>query len=120
VAWSVESKVNDRLVVAPLLLAGLSVTVKSSGKGGKVAVTGPASCLPPVNIAVGVSAKAAAGWTVAGKSLKLGRGTVGSVLKGAGLTPGKSYTLAGTVTFGRGGSRATEHAALTFRTCPKP
>ncbi|TVZ03934.1 hypothetical protein EAS64_15990 [Trebonia kvetii] len=120
VAWSVESKVNDRLVVAPLLLAGLSVTVKSSGKGGKVAVTGPSSCLPPVNIAVGVSAKAAAGWTVIGKSLKLGGGTVGSVLKGAGLTSGKSYTLTGTVTFGRGGSRATEHAALTFRTCQKP
>jgi hypothetical protein len=120
VAWSVESKVNDRLVVAPLLLAGLDVTATSPGKAGKVSVTGPASCLPPVNIAVGVSARPAAGWTVAGKSLKLGGGSVGSVLKGAGLTPGKKYTLTGTVTFRRGGTRATEHAALTFRTCQKP
>ena len=60
------------------------------------------------------------GSTVVGKSLKLGGGTVGGVLKGAGLTPGKSYTLTGTVTFGRGGTRAKEHTAVTFRTCPKP
>jgi hypothetical protein len=120
VAWSIESKVNDKLLVAPLLLAGLDVTATSSGKGGKVSVTGPASCLPPVNIAVGVSARAASGWTVVGKSLKLGGGAVGSVLKGAGLTPGKSYTLAGTVIFGRGGARATGHAAVTFRACAKP
>ncbi|HTR94230.1 MAG TPA: hypothetical protein VMI73_21045 [Trebonia sp.] len=120
VAWSIESKVNDRLFVAPLLLAGLNVTVTSSVKGGKVSVTGPASCLPPVDIAVGVSAKAASGWAVVGKSLKLGGGAVGSVLKGAGLTPGKSYTLTGTVTFGRGGTRATGHSAVTFRACAKP
>ena len=120
VAWSVESKTGNKLLVAPLLLPGLDVTATSTGKAGKVTVTGPASCLPPVNIAVGVSAKPASGWTVVGKSLKLGGGTVGSVLKGAGLAPGKSYTLTGTVTFGRGGTRAKEHAAVTFRTCPKP
>jgi hypothetical protein len=57
---------------------------------------------------------------VVGKSLKLGGGAVGPVLKGAGLTPGKSYTLTGTVTFGRGGTRATGHAAVTFRACGKP
>jgi len=120
VAWSIESKVNDKLLVAPLLLPGLDVTATASGKAGKVSVTGPTSCLPPVNIAVGLSARAASGWTVLGKSLKLGGGTVGSVLKGAGLTPGKSYTLTGTVTFGRGGTRAAGHAAVTFRACQKP
>jgi len=120
VAWSVESTVNDRLLVAPVLLAGLDVTATSSGKGGKVSVTGPSGCLPPVNIAVGVSAKAASGWKVLGKSLKLGGGSVGSVLKGAGLTPGKRYTLTGSATFGRGSARATEHSAVAFRACPKP
>ena len=120
VAWSVESKAGNKLLVAPLLLAGLDVTATSSVKAGRVSVTGPASCLPPVNIAVGVSARAASGWTVLGKSLKLGGGAVGSVLKGAGLTPGKRYTLTGTVTFGRGSARATGHAAVTFRTCQKP
>jgi hypothetical protein len=120
VAWSVESTVANKLLVAPVLLPGLDVTATSSGKPGKVTVTGPTSCLPPVNIAIGVSAKAAAGWKVLGKSLKLGGGTVGTVLKGAGLAPGKSYTLTGTVTFGHGSARATGHAAVTFRTCPKP
>jgi hypothetical protein len=120
VAWSVESTVANKLLVAPILLAGLDVSATSSGKGGKVSVTGPASCLPPVNIAIAVSAKAAPGWTVLGKSLKLGGSTVGTVLKGAGLIPGKSYTLTGTATFGRGSARATGHAALTFRACPKP
>jgi hypothetical protein len=66
------------------------------------------------------SARAASGWTVAGKSLKLGGGSVGSVLKGAGLSPGRSYTLTGTVTFRRGGARATGHSAVTFRACAKP
>jgi hypothetical protein len=57
---------------------------------------------------------------VLAKSLKLGGGAVGSVLKGAGLTPGKSYTLTGSVTFGRGSARATGHSTVKFRTCPKP
>jgi hypothetical protein len=120
VAWSVESKTGNKLLVAPLVLAGLDVTATSAGKAGKVSVTGPTSCLPPVNIAVGVSAKAASGWKVLSRSLKLGGGAVGSVLKGAGLTPGKSYTLTGTATFGRGSARATVHSAVKFRTCPKP
>jgi hypothetical protein len=120
VAWSIESKTGNKLLVAPLVLAGLDVTATSAVKGGKVSVTGPASCLPPVNIAVGVSGKAAPGWTVLAKSLKLGGAAVGSVLKGAGLTPGKSYTLTGTVTFGSGSARATGHTAVTFRACGKP
>jgi hypothetical protein len=120
VAWSVESKSGNKLLVAPILLAGLDITVTSSGKAGKVSVTGPTSCLPPVNVAVGVSAKAASGWKVLAKSLKLGGGAVGSVLKGAGLTPGKRYTLTAAATFGRGSARATGHASVTFRTCQKP
>ena len=120
VAWSIESTHGDRLLVAPLLLPGLDVTSTSSGRGGRVVVTGPASCLPPVDVAVGVAGKSASGWRVAGKSLKLGNSAVGSVLHGAGLTAGKFYTLTGTVTFARGSARSTGRAAVGFRACPRP
>lgn len=120
VAWSVESKTGDKLTVAPLVLAGLDVAAVSSSKAGKVSVTGPTSCLPPVNVAVGVGAKAAPGWTVLGKSVKLNGATVGATLKGAGLAPGKTYTLTGTVTFGKGSSRSIGRAVLKFRSCPTP
>jgi len=120
VAWSVESTNGDKLIVAPLLLPGLDVTATASGKDGRVAVTGPASCLPPVNISVGVAGKPASGWRVASKALKLGTATVGSVLHGATLTPGKLYTLTGTVVFARLSARSTVRASVAFRACPKP
>ena len=120
VAWSIESATGDKLLVAPLLLPGLDVTSSVSGKPGRVVVTGPASCLPPVDVPVSVAGKPASGWRVASKSLKLGGAAVGTVLHGASLTPGKNYTLVGTVTFARGSARGTERAAVTFRACPKP
>jgi len=120
VAWSVESASGDKLLVAPLLLPGLQFTNSSAGAHGRVVVTGPASCLPPVDLPVGVAGKPASGWRVAAKSLKLGRSAVGAVLHGAGLTPGKSYTLTGTVTFARGSARSTYRDLLGFRTCPRP
>jgi hypothetical protein len=120
VAWSIESTDGDRLLVAPLLLPGLDVTSTWSGRGGRVVVTGPASCLPPVDVAVGVAGKPASGWRVAGKSLKLGNSAVGAVLHGAALTAGKFYTLTGTVTFARGSARSTGRASVGFRTCPRP
>jgi hypothetical protein len=120
VAWSIESTDGDKLIVAPLLLPGLDVTTTWSGRGGRVVVTGPASCLPPVNIAVGVAGKAASGWRVASKSLKLGGSAVGGVLHGASLTAGKFYTLTGTVTFARGSARSTGRTSVGFRTCPRP
>jgi hypothetical protein len=58
---------------------------------------------------------------VASKSLRLGSTTLHSpVVHGGSLTPGKSYTLAGRVTFANGGSRSTVTATLTFRACPNP
>ena len=120
VAWSVESATGNKLLVAPLLLPGLDVTTSSTGSHGRVVVTGPASCLPPVDVPVGVAGHPASGWKVASKSLKLGAAAVGAVLHGAGLTPGKSYTLTGTVTFARGTARGTGRASLSFRACPKP
>jgi hypothetical protein len=120
VAWSIESADGDRLLVAPLLLPGLDVTTTWSGRGGRVVVTGPASCLPPVDVAVGVAGKPASGWRVAGKSLKLGTSAVGAVLHGAGLTAGKFYALTGTVTFARGSARSTGRTSVGFRACPRP
>jgi hypothetical protein len=120
VAWSVESTTGNKLLVAPLVLPGLDVSASWSGKPGKVTVTGPASCLPPVDLPVGITGRAASGWKVAGKSLKLGGSAVGSVLKGAGLAAGTKYTLTGTVTFARGTARAAGKVSVTFRTCPKP
>jgi hypothetical protein len=57
---------------------------------------------------------------VASKSLKLGGSAIGTVLHGASLTPGKGYTLTGTVTFARGSARSTSRDLLGFRTCPRP
>jgi hypothetical protein len=120
VAWSVESASGDKLLVAPLVLPGLRLTNSSAGAHGRVVVTGPASCLPPVDLPVSVAGRPASGWRVAGKSLKLGGSTVGSVLHGAGLTAGRGYTLTGTVTFARGSARSTSRDLLGFRTCPRP
>jgi hypothetical protein len=120
VAWSIESTTGNKLLVAPLLLPGLDITVTTSAAAGRVTVTGPASCLPPVDVTVGVAAKPAAGWRVTAKALKLGSALIASPLHGAGLTPGKSYTLTGTATLAKGASRSTLHTTLTFRTCPKP
>jgi hypothetical protein len=118
VAWSIESSVSNKLLVAPVLLPGRDVTVRKSAGGDRVTLTGPASCLPPVSVHVGVTGSPAG--RVTGKTLKLGGTTLHSgTLRGGSLTPGKSYTLTGRVTFA-GGSRRTVAATLKFRTCPKP
>ncbi|HET9896646.1 MAG TPA: hypothetical protein VFQ44_17085 [Streptosporangiaceae bacterium] len=120
VAWSIEGTIEDKLFIAPITLADRGVTASASSRGGKVILHGPASCLPPVDIAVGVTAKAARNWHVVSKSLHLGSSTVHSAtLHGAGLTPGKTYTLSGTVRFASGGSHVTVTARLKFRSCPK-
>ncbi len=120
VAWSIESAAGNKLLVAPLLLPGLEATVSWSGKPGRVVVTGPASCLPPVDVPVSVVGKPVSGWRVTGRSLKLGSSAVGAVLHGASLAGGQRYVLTGTVTFARGGARITGRASLGFRSCPKP
>jgi hypothetical protein len=121
VAWSIESSAGDKLLVAPVLLPGRTVTVSKSAGGNRVTLTGPASCLPPVDLGVGVKGSPAAHWSVASKSLRLGSTTLRSpVVHGGSLTPGKSYTLAGRVIFAHGGSRSTVTATLTFRACPSP
>jgi len=119
VAWSIESSAGNKLLVAPILLPGLDVTASGTARGNRVVVTGPASCLPPVDIAVAVHGKPARHWHVVSSVLRLG-GTVlsGKILHGGTLKAGAHYTLAGTVRFANGASRVTVKATLNFRSCP--
>ena len=119
VVWSVEgSTTGHKLRVTHVRLADPTVTVSHHATGGRVTVTGPRSCLPPVNVHVGWTHKPDANWSFMSGSLRLGtKAFVGSTLDGANLTPGKSYTLTGTATFGRGSARNNVKATLTFRTC---
>jgi hypothetical protein len=120
VAWSIESSGGDKLLVAPVLLPGRSVTVSRSAGGNRVTLKGPASCLPPVTAAIAVSASPAAHWRTLSKELRLGGSILHSTtLHGDSLTPGKKYTLTGSVTFARASSHRTVSASLSFRTCPK-
>ena len=84
-------------------------------------LTGPASCLPPVGIAVKVAGTAATGWQVTSSSLALdGTALSGTTLDGATLTAGSSHTLTGTVTFTKGSTHLPVTATLKFKSCPNP
>lgn len=124
VLWAVEesNSLGDVLRAAPFRLAGLHRSVGKSGAHGSVVLTGPASCLPPDAISVGVSGKAAKGWKAAKRALKLGSHKVFSPLNGAALTAGKSYTLKGSVRFVNKHTHATRtvKTRLSFRSCPNP
>ncbi len=120
VVWSVESTVAQKLLVAPILLPGRIVTASATARGNRATVSGPASCLPPVDIAVGVKGKPARNWHVVSRTLHFGSSVLHSAtLHGGTLTPGKFYTLTGTVKFANGGSHVTVTAKLKFRSCPK-
>lgn len=118
VAWSIESNVANKLLVAPIRLPGLDVTATKTIRGNRVVVTGPASCLPPVNVAVGVKGHPARHWHVVSSVLRLG-GTVlhSRTLRGGTLKAGARYILSGTVRFANGGSHVTVTATLRFRSC---
>jgi hypothetical protein len=115
--YTVQSATANDLRVAHVLLPDSTLRVAKGGPGGRVTVTGPRSCLPPVNVRVGWTHKPARGWTFKSGSLQLGGKSVGSVLDGATLAPGKRYTLAGTATFSKGGKSSTVTARLLFKTC---
>lgn len=119
VIWSIESTVANKLLAAPVLLPGRDVTTAKTVSGNRVVVTGPASCLPPVDIAVGVKGKPARNWHVASSVLRLG-GTVlhSRTLRGGKLTAGARYALSGTVRFANGGAHVTITVTLKFRSCP--
>lgn len=120
VVWSVQGSTSNlyKLRVAHVRLPDPTVTVSHHATGGRVTVTGPRSCLPPVNVHVGWTHHPDANWSFLSGSLRLGtHAVVGSTLDGATLTPGKSYTLVATATFGRDGNRNQVRASLSFRTC---
>ena len=120
VAWSIEGTTETKLFVAPFVLPDLGVTASASARRNKVIVHGPASCLPPVDIAVGVFARPARHWHVVSRVLRLGGMVLHSTtLRGGTLKAGKIYTLSGTIRFASGGSHVTVTAKLKFRSCPK-
>ncbi len=117
--WSVAAGSSDRLLMVPVLLSDLSTTRTKGSSAGSVSVTGPVSCLPADDIGVGVKGKPAKNWHVDRQSLTLGSKTVHATLNGASLTPGKTYTLRGHVTFTNGNVNKSVTAVLTFRRVPR-
>ena len=117
VAYTQQSATANDLQVAHVLLPDSTHSVSKHGAGGRVTVTGPRSCLPPVNVHVGWARKAARGWTFRSGSLRLGGKAVSNPLDGATLAAGKSYTLTGTATFSKAGKSSTVTAKLVFKTC---
>jgi hypothetical protein len=120
--WSIEATTGgDNLLAGPVLLPGRAVSAQATGQGNQVKLTGPASCLPPVGIAVKAAGTPAAGWTVTSSSLALdGTALSGTTLDGSALTAGTSHTLTGTVTFTKGGTHLPVTATLKFTSCPNP
>ena len=117
--WGIESTHGDKLSATPIVLPGRIVTATKTVRGNRVTVSGPASCLPATNIKVGVQAKPARNWRAVASTLRLGTKVLHSTtVSGAGLKPGATYKLTGTVKFANGGSHATVTATLTFRSCP--
>ena len=116
--WSVQVTSGDKLFATPVLLPGTEVTASKTARGNRVTVTGPASCLPPVDVKAGVKGKPARNWHVAASTLRLGSKVLHSTtLHGSGLKPGATYKLTGTVRFAKGGSHVTVSAQLKFRSC---
>jgi hypothetical protein len=95
-------------------------TVTKKSKAGRVRLTGPVSCLPVTSVKVSVKAKAAHGWHVARKSLRLGSRAVHGSVNGAKLKANHTYALRGTVVFKKGGAHSGVTATLKFKTCGRP
>ncbi len=121
VAWAVESSVANKLEVVPVLLPALASSAATSSPAGKVTVSGPARCLPPVTAAVKVTGRPASGWHVGATSLKLAGTTVHGTINGASIPPGASRALVGSVTFTHSGQASkVVKATLTVVGCPLP
>ena len=117
VVWSVSQTGGEKLRVAHVRLPDSNVTVAHKGTGGRVTITGPRTCLPPVNVPIGWTHHPAKGWTFKTGTLRLDGNRVRSPLDGAKLKPGHSYTLVGKATFAKNGAHHTVKASLTFKTC---
>lgn len=120
--WGIEKTgVTGQILQAQAIkLPAITRTVQRSGRAGKVRLTGPTTCLPATTVHVGVTGKAAKGWKVDSRRLRLGSKKQGGTLNGAKLKAAHTYTLKGTVVFRKGGAHATETATLKFKTCGRP
>jgi hypothetical protein len=122
VLWSTQTDgvTGDALHAVRFALPDTTHQVHKHGTAGKITLIGPTTCLPPVLVHVKVGANPAKHWTVKSRKLTLGGRTVHKRrIDGASLTPGKSYTLNGTVVFAKGSKHSTLTAALRFTTCAK-
>jgi hypothetical protein len=118
VVYSTEKQTGQVLRAAHVRLPGRTHTVKHKGAGGRVTVTGPLSCLPPVTVHIGWTHRAARKWTFDTGTLRLnGHIVSSSKLDGAKLAAGKKYRLIGKAVFGKGHHRSTVTTRLNFRTC---
>ena len=118
VAYSVQTSAGQRLRAVHVRLPDGTRTVTKSATAGRVSVTGPLSCLPPVNVHVGWSHRALNGWSFVRGSLRLAGNVVSSTTPdGAHLSLGTSYSLVGQAVFGKNGNHRTVRAVLGFTTC---
>jgi hypothetical protein len=119
VVWGIQSALGNKLLVVPILLPALQTVESTSTAVGKVWLTGPATCLPPVTTKVELRADGKNGWKVANKTLELGNKVIDNgKIDGGQLKAGKAYVLSGTVRFTRPGNQdklvTVEHG---FRSC---
>lgn len=121
VIYSIETDNSngDLLYAQPIRLSGLTRTVRAHRSAGRIALTGPASCMPASGVRVALQGHPARGWRITSRTVHLGS-KVGSSLDGATLKPLHHYTLKGSVTFVNGGRRSTVSTTLAFTTCGRP
>jgi hypothetical protein len=123
VAWSYQSASTapgDRLEIVPIRLAGLATSRTVTGRHGRVTLTGPASCLPAVDLPVGGAPDPDRGWKATAAKLTLDGRKVDSPLDGAALTAGRVDELTASVVFVDKAAHDTVTATVKFRSCPNP
>ena len=97
VVWSTQTSGidGDALHVLRVPLPDTTHTVLKHGKGGKISLIGPTTCLPPVLVHVKLGAKAAKHWTIRTRTLKLGSHAVTkNRINGASLAAGEEVHAA--------------------------
>jgi hypothetical protein len=121
VAWTAEtdSANGDFLHVERVRLPDTTRSVTRRGAAGRVTLLLPTSCVPPVDVRIGLGVRAARGWSVRARSMRLaGRVVAGPTLDAARLTPGRRYTLSGAAEFADGSRRSTVRVSMIIRSCP--
>ena len=73
VVWGVSQTDGETLRVAHVRLPDSTVTVGHTGTGGRVTVTGPLTCLPPVDVHIGRTHNPAKGWRFKSSTLRTPR-----------------------------------------------